>query len=153
MNRLNTFCCRIPGDINNISLIVRDVINYFEGFCGGIEECALFELKVILNELLLNAIKHGVKEDKSRYVRVIAAIRKDNSVFIMVEDEGSGCDYDIILKNENDCCSNPVYDLCDAKETGRGLLIVKNLCDRIRYNRKGNRVAVVKKLDSSKNPN
>lgn len=109
-----------------------------------VKENTLFEIKVILNELLTNAVKHGSKSDCSRYVKVSARIM-DNCLFLLeVEDDGEGCDYKSTLHEaQNQCCCENIFDI---KETGRGLLLVKNLCDSIQFNMKGNRVTIEKEL-------
>jgi serine/threonine-protein kinase RsbW len=105
----------------------------------------LFELKVVLNELILNAIIHGNKEDKDKFVEVNAAITKSNYFLLSISDEGEGYDYNFYLKK----CSENKDVLCwnDVEEKGRGIKIVKSLCDNIRFNEKGNKVFVVKSLE------
>ena len=100
----------------------------------------MFEIKVILNELLQNAIRHGNKEDSSKEVKIRAGI--DNSfVYFIIEDEGKGFDINCNGQSES------FMDICDLKENGRGILIVKNLCDRVKYNSKGNKIVVLKMID------
>lgn len=147
LNKLKGFNCKVAGDIKNVRQVVHDVICHLQHIYGAIEECTLFELKVILNELVLNAIKHGIKEDAGKHVRIAAGLTRDGSAVLMVEDEGEGYDYRCIIdKNKT---AQDFINICDAKETGRGLLIVKNLCDRVRCNKKGNRIVVVKRLNKS----
>jgi len=111
---------------------------------GAIEECTLFELKVILNELILNAIKHGNKNDCSKYVKILAGLTKNDNAVVLVEDSGTGFDYNYILNEIEKCCE--LDDICNMKETGRGILIVKKLSNGMKYNYKGNRVIISKKL-------
>ena len=143
MNKLELFSCRIPGDINCVAGAADDVLCYLTNVYGEMSECTLFELRVVLNELILNAVKHGVKGDKSRFIDIKAGITRDKSVLLLIEDDGDGCNYNEVMKNTD---SNYYIDLCDMKETGRGILIVKNLCEEVRFNKKGNRVLVKKKL-------
>jgi serine/threonine-protein kinase RsbW len=111
---------------------------------GPIEECTLFELKVILNELILNAIKHGNKNDCSKHVKILVGLTKNDNAVVLVEDSGKGFDHNYMLnKIENGC---EMGDICNMKETGRGILIVKKLSNGMKYNYKGNRVIVSKKL-------
>jgi serine/threonine-protein kinase RsbW len=45
------------------------------------------------------------------------------------------------------CCRKGILnDICNLEETGRGMIIVERLCDKVEVNRKGNRITVVKKL-------
>lgn len=144
---MGIFYCEIPGDIQMMKEAVCGVINYLQDYYGPLSEHTLFELKVILNELISNAIKHGIKENKKRFVKVVACLKNNDNACIMVEDEGEGYDYNWVLHNEVMNMANMSDDLCSLAENGRGIIIVKSLCDRMRFNRKGNRVVVLKKLE------
>lgn len=117
---------------------------YFQSHLDEMDECQLFELKVILNELIINAVRHGNQEEGSKQVKVSAGITEDKCAFLIVEDQGEGhahkCMPDTSLFTDID------IDACNLKESGRGILIVSSLCDRVRYNHKGNKVIVYKKL-------
>jgi len=133
----------MPSHINNIGNTVSDVLNFFRSAYGEIETCVLFELRVILNELILNAVKHGNLEDETKYVSIKALVARGGKALIVVEDDGLGYDYRSVLYNN---LNNNICNLNDVKETGRGILIVKSLCEKIKFNKKGNMVCVVKKL-------
>jgi len=141
------FCKKIPSNINNIGSIVQSVIDYLHNIYGPLNECDLFEIKVILNELILNAIKHGNKEDDKKFVEIYAELKNQKDLFIVIEDSGEGYDYDDVLSIP--ACTDSKQDICELKETGRGMLIVKNLCDEIKFNKKGNKVIVVKSIGSN----
>ena len=64
-----------------------------------LDDCVKFELKVILNELILNAIKHGNKNEFSKKVKISVSISKSGYVFFLIEDEGEGYDYKCKLMN------------------------------------------------------
>lgn len=143
-NIMKAFNCRIPANLNYVGPVVGDAMRHFQSVYGCIDEDTLFELRVILNELVLNAIKHGDKYDETKYVKVIAGICSHDRGYIIVEDDGEGYNYNCLLQKNKDPLD--LVDLCDMKETGRGIMIVNNLCDRVRFNKKGNRVIVVKSL-------
>ena len=147
MKTSQIFCKKIPSNINNIGSIVQSVIDYLHNIYGPLNECDLFEIKVILNELILNAIKHGNKEDDKKFVEIYAELKNQKDLFIVIEDRGEGYDYDDVLSIP--ACTDSEQDICELKETGRGMLIVKNLCDEIKFNKKGNKVIVVKSIGSN----
>lgn len=147
MKTSQIFCKKIPSNINNIGSIVQSVIDYLHNIYGPLNECDLFEIKVILNELILNAIKHGNKEDDKKFVEIYAELKNQKDLFIVIEDSGEGYDYDDVLSIP--ACTDSEQDICELKETGRGMLIVKNLCDEIKFNKKGNKVIVVKSIGSN----
>lgn len=135
---------RVCSDINNIRTEVRNVIEFLQRVWGPVEECTLFELKVILNELLSNAIKHGNRQDIRKCAKVSARINRGNYLCLAVEDDGEGCDYNSVLKNAIDSVTET--DIFNMKETGRGLLIVQSLSNSVKFNPKGNKIVVEKKL-------
>ena len=144
MLKLKKYNTLIPSDINCICATISGIISFLEESNGPIDECIVFELKVIFNELILNAIKHGNKCEASKTVKLTAGISKDGYVFFLVEDEGDGYDYQCLIQNNKDI--RGMIDLCDLKDTGRGILIVSKLCERMKFNVRGNKVIVMKKL-------
>lgn len=145
MKTLKSYKNRIPSDISVICSTVQEIIDYLQNSQGAIAECCLFELKVILNELIINAVKHGNHCSPDKYVDITAGMCPGRYVYVIVEDQGEGYDYNKIMVNNNEC-SDPFTCLFDLKETGRGIMIVKNLCESVRFNRNGNKVVVLKKL-------
>ena len=139
---LKTYCAKIPSNIGSIKETISDIISSIQNVYGELDEEVIFDVKVILNELLLNAIKHGNCCCPDYFVKITAGVLEDDSAFFIIEDQGQGYDYELI-RREN---LKHVESLQDFKETGRGILIVENLCNKIYHNKKGNRVIAVKKL-------
>lgn len=139
---LKLFERRIPSKINMAGNVAGDVIAFLKNIYGPIEDNVIFDLRIVLNELILNAIKHGNKEDASKQVIVTARLRDQCTALITVEDSGEGYKYG--------CCKDieeiRKTDFVDLKETGRGMLIVNGLCDKVTFNCKGNRVEILKEL-------
>jgi anti-sigma regulatory factor (Ser/Thr protein kinase) len=113
----------------------RDAIREFLSSisdCVYLNEEIEFKLKIIINELVTNSFKHA---NPRNYVRVLAKL---NGTFISIAviDDGVGFDYsqyrDVDISEEN-------YIM---KEGGRGIHIVDVLSDVLRYNRKGNIIAI-----------
>lgn len=140
MKVLKLYDFSINSELCNICDSVNNVVKFIVERHGPLRDDVLFDIKVILNELLLNAIVHGNKEDKAKQVKVRTGI--DNGfVYFIIEDEGEGFNFN--------CCSHQedLFNVMDMKENGRGVLIVRNLCDKVKYNTKGNKIVVLKKLD------
>ena len=51
---LKDFYCRIPSDLGLMGNLVGDALNFIRNECRISDEIELFELKVIMNELVLN---------------------------------------------------------------------------------------------------
>ncbi|MEZ7890547.1 MAG: SpoIIE family protein phosphatase [Candidatus Wallbacteria bacterium] len=98
----------------------------------GFESC---EIMMILDELLMNAIEHGNKFDRDKKVYV-SYIFNDYKFEIIIRDEGEGFNVQDVYGTHQKIS---LYD-----KRGRGILIVKNLVDKIEYNKEGNEVRIVK---------
>ncbi|MDR1061906.1 MAG: ATP-binding protein [Clostridiales bacterium] len=94
------FIRRIQASIKNLRNTVSDVLAYYEAVFGDMSEATYTELKVILNELLINAIKHGSKEDEGKHINVIADLTADKYALLVVEDEGEGYDTSFIERDD-----------------------------------------------------
>lgn len=104
-----------------------------------------FDVKVILNELLQNAIRHGNAMNASKTVSLDVSLEDSQTLEISVEDEGPGFDVERTLAQKRRRCFD-VEDLCEMDECGRGLLIIETLCDTVQRNATGNRITVRKQL-------
>lgn len=95
----------------------------------------IFGMRLILEEAIVNAIKHGNRYDPNRHVQVRWSIAPGR-VLAEVEDEGAGFD------------PFEVPDPTDAENLerpcGRGLLLIRSYATWVRYNDRGNRVTVCK---------
>jgi serine/threonine-protein kinase RsbW len=121
----------------SVSVILKKIQMMFT-----VDENNLFELKVILNELIVNAISHGNNFDCSKKVLVTLKGIGNKLIYISVQDEGSGfsqCADTLKIFNtdyiNNECC-----------EHGRGLIIVSHLCLRMKINYSDNKVSLLKSL-------
>ncbi|MDY0234952.1 MAG: ATP-binding protein [Gudongella sp.] len=92
----------------------------------------LFDVRVILSELILNGALHGNECVASKCISLTLKM-DDKKLIIEVEDEGRGIEY-----NFKD------YDSNDLKSFGRGLVIVKGLSDEFYF--KNNKVVAVKNI-------
>ncbi|HHT65605.1 MAG TPA: ATP-binding protein [Clostridiales bacterium] len=102
-----------------------------------------YEFRLILNELIANGTVHGNKRlcNKSITAR-IEAVDKE-TISITIQDEGSGFDYRSFFEKAYPCDSN-LYS-----ERGRGLKLIKAMCDNIRFNHNGNQIQICKSIRKS----
>ncbi|HZK00481.1 MAG TPA: ATP-binding protein [Tissierellaceae bacterium] len=92
----------------------------------------IFDIKLILNELVINGVFHGNECEDTKCVSLSLQVR-DGKIIIEVEDEGEGINYDL---------SN--YNPLDLKTSGRGLVLVRGLSDELIVN--DNRITAIKNL-------
>ena len=117
--------------IDDIKRVVNGVLNGVTKHRPLTEECS-FNISLVINELLVNCFEH-TKPSKTSPVIFKAGIR-NGLLIISVTDSGSGFEYDKI-------CANVAADNL-LKERGRGLTLVRALCQEICYNSMGNSVEV-----------
>ena len=116
------------SDLEDIKIAIQDIINNLR--CIVDDENLIFDIRLILNELVINSVIHGNECDKGKSVELYLELIED-VLRIEVIDEGQGIDYDIKSYNSEElkCC-------------GRGLVIVDGLSDEFHIDK--NRVEVVK---------
>ena len=92
-------------------------------------------IKLGLHEALVNAVKHGNKLDPKKYVRVRRIITPNWCVY-QIQDQGNGLE----IKKRN-------YKLPKklSSSNGRGLYIINECFDDIRWSNKGNRLQLALK--------
>ena len=74
----------------------------------------------------------------------MAGITANGYCYFVIEDEGDG-----FTKYDNQSCCTGIVDIDDLynlKESGRGILIVNSLCDKVKFNKRGNKVVILKKV-------
>ncbi len=131
----------INRDIKDLACTIKTILNNIESQ-QLISEKTIFELKVVLNELIVNAICHGNLCQESKGTQVTIKIVNNNLLYLSVKDEGCGFKHNDLLRlSEIIEQNNNTYS-----EHGRGLLIVEQLCEKIRFNSCGNKVSIIKSL-------
>jgi serine/threonine-protein kinase RsbW len=111
---------------------------------AGLDEDAMHWVSVAVRESVINAIKHGNREDAAKQVTVeFTFAPKDTPKEFVVEvtDEGEGFDPDAV--------ANPLEPQNMLKSSGRGIFFMKSFMDDVRIGRRpggGMSVRMVKKL-------
>ncbi|MDD5676008.1 MAG: SpoIIE family protein phosphatase [Chitinivibrionales bacterium] len=127
--------------------VYLQVISYFEEMdkvtavilssmdAFGYSDDCIRKMKIALTELLANAIYHGNKKDHTKKVMIGHLIDKVK-IIISILDEGDGFDPAAV--------PDPTLPENLIKGRGRGLYIVHNYVDEIRYNDTGSLVTITK---------
>ena len=97
----------------------------------------IFHLRLALEEALTNAIKHGNQLNPTLRVSV-AVLFKGGNVLMTVEDKGKGFDDTRV--------PDPTAGMRVLKTSGRGVFLIKNVMDEVRFSRGGRKIRMVKKL-------
>ncbi|NHE59282.1 ATP-binding protein [Cyclobacterium plantarum] len=121
----------IPSIIENITIIESFIDNAKEKF--QISDDIYGNIMISVTECVSNAIIHGNKEDKKKYVRLEVKFLEDQLKFI-IEDEGSGYDYQHL--------NDPTSPENLQKSGGRGVFIMRHLCDEINFENEGSKITL-----------
>lgn len=100
------------------------------------------ELRLGLQEALVNAAKHGNNLDPGKKV-VVRFSLIDNQYWWIISDQGNGFNPDIDCDRTNDDELLPP----DESENGRGLCILHHIFDRVEWNKKGTELRLCKQLE------
>ena len=93
---------------------------------AGLDEDATHWVSVAVRESVINAIKHGNREDRKKHVTVefLLTPRGQPEEFVVrVLDEGEGFDPDVI--------ANPLDPENVLKSSGRGIFFMRNFMDDV----------------------
>ena len=85
-------------------------------------------------ECVNNAIVHGNKMDMNKKVHMHYHINNQR-IKVTITDEGEGFDPDSL--------PDPTAEENIEKECGRGIFLIKNLCDEVYFEDKGRRVTMI----------
>lgn len=129
----------IPSNLKNIKPAVDEILDYLKSI--EVEGSLIFDIRLGLEEALINAVKYGNRFNESLTVEV-EFTHNGNKVIIAVEDKGNGFDY----RNLPD----PTREENLLKPKGRGIFLIKHLMDDVEFNRRGNRITMVKFLMKNK---
>ena len=124
---------RVPTDLN----VVEETVDLVARHClaSGIPpRVARFVVRVALCEALANAIQYGNRLDPQKHVDVRVEV-DDDTLQVFVNDEGEGFDPTRIP----DPTDPGRVDL----DRGRGLFLIRQLMDEVRFNARGNSICMI----------
>lgn len=124
---------RVPTDLT----VVEETVDLVARHClasGITPRVARFVVRVALCEALANAIQYGNRLDPGKNVDVRVQV-DDDALQVFVNDEGEGFD------------PTEVPDPTDPGrvdlEQGRGLYLIRQLMDEVRFNARGNSICMI----------
>ena len=128
-----SFDLTVPSTLEALEAVQRLVTEAAREF--KLSEDFAYWMELTICESMINAIRHGNQEDRSRKVHIRAEISARGAKFT-VRDEGPGFD------------AKSVPDPCDPnnlfKPSGRWLMLIQHIMDEVSYNERGNEVTMVK---------
>ncbi|MCP4458150.1 MAG: ATP-binding protein [Cytophagales bacterium] len=128
---MNTVNIDIPSLPENIRIVESFIDNIKEKY--SLNDDVYGNVMIAVTESVTNAIAHGNKGEKNKNVS-LTMILEDTSIKFTVTDEGEGFDFNNL--------DDPTSPENIEKLGGRGIFLMKNLCDEVSFTEDGRSVAM-----------
>jgi anti-sigma regulatory factor (Ser/Thr protein kinase) len=113
----------IPADPAAIGVVTDGVAHALRNKPGVVGH--EFEIELALQEALANAIRHGCQGDRTKSVQCCVTYDDAGDVLIVVRDPGPGFDISRV--------SNPLETRNLFKGNGRGIFLINQMMDEVRF--------------------
>ena len=137
-----TFDMTVPAKFEAIETVVSGVLQVLEGQAW--DDRAEFSVETSLREALANAIEHGCQRDPSKQVQCCVTSSEGGEIVIVVRDPGKGFDFESL--------PDPRTDENVLETAGRGVFLINELMDEVRYADGGRRVYMKKNSNGRDRP-
>lgn len=128
------------SDLYKVRQIIKELLAFFDSNLLQLNDNDRFDLRLIFSELLCNAVIHGNDSNKLKNVYITVEI-SDNIISATIMDEGGGFNQTETLEGLN--------DVNLEKENGRGMKLVFSLADSVSFNKAGNQIHFIKKVNQN----
>jgi anti-sigma regulatory factor (Ser/Thr protein kinase) len=102
------------------------------------------EVELALQEALANAIRHGCKGDRSKRIQCCVTHDESGEVVIIIRDPGTGFDVASV--------PSPLEGQNIFKPSGRGIYLINQLMDEVRFADEGREIRMRKRPDRVASP-
>lgn len=133
---MNSIKISIPSLIENIKIIESFIDNAREKF--EINDDIYGNIMISVTECISNAIIHGNQSNKQKLVHLELKAEEDQLQFI-IEDEGEGFEIESL--------PDPTAPENIEKPGGRGIFLIKNLTDEVKFEEGGKRTVLYFYMD------
>ncbi|MEM6524354.1 MAG: ATP-binding protein [Bacteroidota bacterium] len=119
---MNSIHIQVPSLSENIRMIESFIDNAKERY--NLEDDIYGNIMIAVTEAVNNAIRHGNSSDKSKNVSLSLKL-EDNQIIFVISDEGTGFDYQNL--------PDPTAPENIEKPGGRGIFLMRHLCDEVSF--------------------
>jgi len=123
---MNSIQIQIPSLTENVRIIESFIDNAKEQF--SLNDDIYGNIMIAVTESVNNAILHGNKADKHKSVDIKLKM-EENAIKFTVEDEGDGFEYEEL--------PDPTAPENLTKTGGRGIFLIRHLCDEVQFKENG----------------
>lgn len=104
--------------------------------------CVIFDVCLVLREGLSNAVRHAHHSDPRKMIKYVLKVQEKDLV-MEIEDQGEGFDWETAIRHMSHLEQGPLL------EHGRGFKIMTEYVTEIKYNKKGNKLTLTKRVKKS----
>ncbi len=112
----------IPSLNDNIRIVESFIDNTKDQY--NLDDDIYGNIMIAVTESVNNAIRHGNKSDKNKNVTLTLDL-SDSMIKFVIKDEGTGFDYQNL--------PDPTAPENVSKVNGRGIFLMKHLCDEVNF--------------------
>ncbi|MEL7145151.1 MAG: ATP-binding protein [Bacteroidota bacterium] len=126
---MDSISIQIPSLSENIRIVESFIDNAKDKY--QLDDDIYGNIMIAVTESVNNAIMHGNQSDKSKSVH-LSLILEEKLIKFTIKDEGEGFDY----QNLPDPTAPENID----KPGGRGIFLMRNLCDEVQFKENGSSI-------------
>ena len=126
------------SELGVVKPVISECLEFLKIHFPSLPSGETFEMKLILSELLFNAVIHGNNCDRDKFVTIKLEVVQ-SSISVIVKDEGEGFNYRTLMQSFS-------VDENLFGEHGRGIRLVFKLADNLIFNEAGNEIKFSKRI-------
>jgi len=126
---------RLPNRLEHVNAFIKEALDQFGKL--SLPPSDIFHLKLVLEEALTNAMRHGNRLNPDLFVDVSVELEGERLV-MKVKDEGGGFDFSKI--------PDPTHQDNKEKPNGRGVFLIKQLMSEVEFFDGGSGIRMIKIL-------
>ena len=138
-SKLKTFQVSFPSEFSMMKNPVSKALKFIDDNRPSLDENIRGDVKLVINELVANAISHGNRKNKDKKVYLRIKLKED-FIIANIADEGKGFNYRNYFADQKQS---------QMQESGRGIKLARSLMDSVAFNSLGNEVKFLKKVKTS----
>ena len=127
---------RLPSQIELVPGFINTAIEHLKQHLV-LNDDQVFDIKLVLEEALINAIRHGNKNQAQLFVDINISC-EDRHLIIEVRNKGEGFDVNKV--------PDPTSAVGLNKTSGRGVFLMRKIMDEVIYSDHGRQLTMVKKF-------
>jgi anti-sigma regulatory factor (Ser/Thr protein kinase) len=132
MNSGSVWRTDFPATLDAVEEFCAEFHRWRASKCAALNQ---FAIELVIREALTNSVIHGCASDPGK--RIWCAVRvKQGRLLVAIRDEGKGFDWRVARNRQ-----------AGPQDTGgRGLALLKQYADLVRFNSEGNSITLIKRF-------